>query len=131
MKKIISTPDAPPAVGPYSQAVVIEPLKLVYTAGQIGMDPATGQFVTGGIQTETRQVLQNLKAILTAAGSSLDNVIKMTVFLTDMNDFQSMNTIYQEFFKQEPPARSTVAVKALPRGAQVEMEAVACLNEKY
>ncbi len=131
MKKIIFTPDAPPAVGPYSQAVVIEPLKLVYTAGQIALDPATGQLIGGGIQAETRQVLQNLKAALEAAGSCLDNVVKMTVFLTDMNDFQAMNAIYQEFFKQNPPARSAVAVKALPRGAQVEMEAIACLNEKY
>jgi 2-iminobutanoate/2-iminopropanoate deaminase len=131
MKKIIFTPDAPPAVGPYSQAVVIEPLKLVYTAGQIALDPATGQLIGGGIQAETRQVLQNLKAVLEAAGSCLDNVVKMTVFLTDMNDFQAMNAIYQEFFKQNPPARSAVAVKALPRGAQVEMEAIACLNEKY
>ncbi len=131
MKKIISTPDAPAAVGPYSQAVVIESLNLVYTAGQIAMEPNTGQFVTGGIQAETRQVLQNLKAVLEASGSSLDNVVKMTVFLTDMNDFQAMNAIYQEFFKHNPPARSAVAVKALPRGAQVEMEAVACLNEKY
>jgi 2-iminobutanoate/2-iminopropanoate deaminase len=131
MKKIVFTPDAPPAVGPYSQAVVVEPLKLVYTAGQIALEPATGQLIGGGIQAETRQVLQNLKAVLEAAGSCLDNVVKMTVFLTDMNDFQAMNAIYQEFFKQNPPARSAVAVKALPRGAQVEMEAIACQNEKY
>lgn len=131
MKKIVFTPDAPPAVGPYSQAVVIEPLKLVYTAGQIALEPATGQLIPGGIQAETRQVLQNLKAVLEAAHSNLDNVIKMTVFLIDMNDFQAMNSIYHEFFKQNPPARSAVAVKALPRGARVEMEAIACLNEQY
>jgi len=131
MKKIISTKNAPAAVGPYSQAVVIENLNLVFTAGQIALEPDSGQMVNGGVQAETRQVLVNLQAVLNASGSNLENVIKTTVFLTDMNDFQAMNEIYQEFFSQNslgaPPARSAVAVKQLPKGALVEIEAVAIL----
>jgi len=129
MKKVISTKKAPAAVGPYSQAVLIEKLGLIYTAGQIGMQPETGKMVSGGIQAETRQVLENLRAVLEAGNSRLENVIKMTVFLVDMNDFQTMNEIYQEFFPENPPARSAVAVKQLPKNALVEMEAVAIRNE--
>ena len=122
-KKIISTERAPKAIGPYSQAVGIE--KLVYTAGQVGLDPATMELVEGGIEAQTLQVLTNLKHVLEAAASGLNYVVKTTVFLADMNDFAAMNTIYAEFFPEDAPARSTVAVAALPKGAAVEIEALA------
>ena len=122
-KKIIKTDKAPQAIGPYSQAVQIE--DMVFTAGQIGLDPATKQVVSGGIEAETRQVLNNLKHVLEAANSGLNYVVKTTVFLRDMADFPKMNTIYAEFFPENPPARSTVAVAALPMGVAVEIEAVA------
>ncbi|MCI0513639.1 RidA family protein [candidate division KSB1 bacterium] len=129
MKDIISTAKAPTAIGPYSQAVLIEPLRLVYTAGQIGLLPTTGQMVNGGIQAETRQVLLNLQAVLQASGSDLEHVIKTTVFLTDMNHFQTMNEVYAEFFPVAPPARSAMAVKQLPKNALVEIEVVAVIPE--
>ena len=122
-KKIIKTDKAPQAIGPYSQAVQIE--DMVFTAGQIGLDPATKQVVSGGIEAETRQVLNNLKHVLEAANSGLNYVVKTTVFLRDMADFPKMNAIYAEFFPENPPARSTVAVAALPMGVAVEIEAVA------
>ena len=122
-KKIIKTDKAPQAIGPYSQAVQIE--DMVFTAGQIGLDPATKQVVNGGIEAETRQVLNNLKHVLEAANSGLNYVVKTTVFLRDMADFPKMNAIYAEFFPENPPARSTVAVAALPMGVAVEIEAVA------
>ncbi|MDP3184069.1 MAG: RidA family protein [Anaerolineales bacterium] len=122
-KKVITSEKAPRAIGPYSIAIQVE--NLVFTAGQIGLDPAKGELVPGGIQAETRQVLTNLKHVLEAAGTSLDGVIKTTVFLKDMADFAKMNAIYAEFFTQNPPARSTVAVAGLPIGACVEIEAVA------
>ena len=122
-KKIIKTDKAPQAIGPYSQAVQIE--DMVFTAGQIGLDPATKQVVSGGIEAETRQVLNNLKHVLEAANSGLNYVVKTTVFLRDMADFPKMNAIYAEFFSENPPARSTVAVAALPMGVAVEIEAVA------
>jgi 2-iminobutanoate/2-iminopropanoate deaminase len=122
-KKIIKTDKAPQAIGPYSQAVRTE--SMVYTAGQIGIDPATKELVSGGVEAETRQVLTNLKQVLEAAGSGLNYVVKTTVFLRDMADFPKMNAIYAEFFSENPPARSTVAVAALPMGVAVEIEAVA------
>jgi 2-iminobutanoate/2-iminopropanoate deaminase len=124
-RTIITTENAPAAVGPYSQAVRLG--NMVYTAGQIPLDPATGQLVEGGIETQTERVLLNIQAVLAAAGSSLDQVVKTTVFLTDMADFQAMNGVYGRFFApdQAPPARSTVAVVALPLGVRVEIEAVA------
>ncbi len=122
-KKIVSVEHAPQAIGPYSQAVVTD--FFVFTAGQIGLDPATMELVPGGVDAQTRQVLTNLKHVLEAAGSSLDRVVKTTVFLTDMAHFAAMNAVYAEFFPQNPPARSTVAVAALPKGALVEIEAVA------
>ncbi|MBN2385479.1 MAG: RidA family protein [Anaerolineales bacterium] len=122
-KTIISSDKAPKALGPYSVAVRIE--GLVYTSGQIGLDPATGEFVPGGIEAETRQVLTNLQHVLKAAGSGLEQVVKTTVFLKDMADFARMNAAYSEFFTQDPPARSAVAVAGLPKGASVEIEAVA------
>jgi len=122
-KKIVSTPKAPAAIGPYAQAVRSQ--TLVFTAGQIGIDPATGELVEGGVEAQTRQVLNNLEQVLEAADSGLRFVLKTTVFLKDMNDFAKMNAVYAEFFPEHPPARSTLAVAALPRGALVEIEAVA------
>ena len=124
-KKIVSTDQAPRAIGPYSQAVRIE--SLVYTAGQIGLDPGSMELVAGGIEAQTRQALTNLKHILEAAGSGLNYVIKTTVFLADMNDFAAMNAVYAEFFPDNPPARSTVGVAGLPKSAVVEIESVALL----
>lgn len=114
------------AIGPYSAA--IRAGGFVYTSGQLGLDPATGEFAPGGVEAETRQALTNLTTVLQAAGSSLQQVVKTTVFLRDMNDFARMNSVYAEFFAAEPPARSAVQVAALPRGAAVEIEAVALLN---
>jgi 2-iminobutanoate/2-iminopropanoate deaminase len=122
-KKIVHTDKAPQAIGPYSQAIRTE--SLVYTAGQIGIDPATNELVSGGIEAETRQVLTNLKQVLEAAGSGLNYVVKTTVFLRDMADFSKMNAVYAEFFPENPPARSAVQVAALPKGVAVEIEAVA------
>ncbi|HLW58361.1 MAG TPA: RidA family protein [bacterium] len=122
-KRVIKTEQAPPAIGPYSQAVVGG--GMVFAAGQIPLDPRTGQSVPGDVRVQTRRVLDNLKAVLEAAGSSMDKVVKTTVFLRDLNDFGAMNEIYGEYFKESPPARSTVQVAKLPRDAAVEIEAVA------
>ena len=124
-KKIVSTDKAPAAIGPYSQAVRIE--ALVYTAGQVGLDPASKELVSGGIEAQTRQALTNLIHIREAAGSGANYVVKTTVFLADMNDFAAMNQVYAEVFPENPPARSTVAVAGLPKSALVEIEAVALL----
>jgi 2-iminobutanoate/2-iminopropanoate deaminase len=124
-KQIVQTDKAPQAIGPYSQAIRIE--GLVYTAGQIGLDPATGELVSEQVAEQTRQVLTNLMYVLEAAGSGLNFVVKTTVFLKDMQDFSKMNVVYAEFFPENPPARSTLAVSALPKGALVEIEAVALL----
>ena len=123
MKKIISTTKAPSAIGPYSQAIQVG--NLIYTSGQIPINPATGSFVEGGIKEQTRQSLLNVKAILEEAGLTMCNVVKTTVFMTDMNDFADMNAVYAEFFTEPYPARSAVAVKTLPKGALVEIEVVA------
>jgi 2-iminobutanoate/2-iminopropanoate deaminase len=123
MKKIISTSKAPAAIGPYSQAIKVG--NLVYTSGQIPVNPATGSFVEGGIKEQARQSLTNVKAILEEAGLTMANVIKTTVFMADMNDFADMNAVYAEFFAEPYPARSAVAVKTLPKGALVEIEVVA------
>jgi 2-iminobutanoate/2-iminopropanoate deaminase len=125
-RKIISTQHAPAAVGPYSQAVQIG--DLVYSAGQIPLVPETGKIVEGGIEAQTRQVMQNLSAVLEAAGSSLSNVIKTTIYVTDLADFAAINQVYGSFFEVDPPARSTVQVAALPLGAKVEIEVVAAVN---
>lgn len=122
-KRIVHTDNAPQAIGPYSQAVCTE--KMVFTAGQVGFDPATMEVVTGGVEAETRQALYNLKQILEAANSGLNYVVKTTVFLRDMADFSKMNAVYAEFFPENPPARSTVAAAALPKGVAVEIEAIA------
>lgn len=125
MKTVISTAKAPAAIGPYSQAIQVG--HLVYTSGQIPIDPATGQFVEGGIKEQTRQSLLNVKAILEEAGLTMENVVKTTVFMADMGDFAEMNAVYAEFFSEPFPARSAVAVKSLPKGALVEIEVVAGL----
>ena len=124
-KKIIQTDKAPKAIGPYSQAVRMD--AFVYTAGQIGLDPATMELVPGGVEEQTRQVLTNLSHVLEAAGTDLSHVVKTLVFLRDMNDFPKMNAVYAEFFGENPPARSTVAVAGLPKGGLVEIEAVALI----
>jgi len=125
-KKIVSTEKAPKAIGPYSQAIQTE--KLVFTAGQVGLDPATMELVEGGIEAQTRQVLTNLRHVLETADSGLNFIIKTTVFLQDLSDFARMNSVYAEFFPENPPARSTVQVAALPRGALVEIECIALLS---
>jgi 2-iminobutanoate/2-iminopropanoate deaminase len=125
-KKIVSTEKAPKAIGPYSQAIRTE--NLIFTAGQVGLDPATTELVDGGIEAQTRQVLTNLRHVLETADSGLNFVVKTTVFLQNLDDFARMNTVYAEFFPENPPARSTVQVAALPKGALVEIECVALLN---
>jgi len=122
-REIIATTEAPGAVGPYSQGVVTE--GLVFTAGQIPINPASGKVEAESIEDQTRQVLNNVDAVLRAAGSGLHRVVKMTVFMTDLGDFQAMNGVYAKFFPTDPPARSAVQVVALPLGVQIEMEAVA------
>ena len=122
-KETIATENAPAAVGPYSQAVHIG--NLIFTAGQIALIPGTGELRTGGISEQTQQVMKNLEAVLTAAGSNMDQVIKTTVFLQDMGDFSAMNEEYAKAFNQDPPARSTVEVSKLPLGALVEIEMIA------
>lgn len=124
-KQVVQTPHAPAAVGPYSQAICAH--GFVFTAGQIPLDPQTNQLVDGGIEEETERALENLKAVLEAAGSSLDRVVKTTVYLRDMNDFPVMNQVYARYFGEAPPARSTVQA-VLPKGARVEIEAVAVLK---
>lgn len=126
-KTIITTDKAPKAIGPYSMAVSNG--QLLYTAGQLGIDPATGNLVEGGIQIQTRQAFMNLKNILEAAGTSLDYVIKTTVFLKDMQEFALMNEVYAEFFNGDYPARSAIQVAALPKNGAVEVEAVAILPQ--
>ena len=121
--KVISTKKAPAAIGPYSQAIQVG--NLVYTSGQLPIDPATGAFPEGGVKEQTRQSLTNVKAILEEAGTGMGNVVKTTVFMADMNDFADMNSVYAEFFAEPYPARSAVAVKTLPKGALVEIEVVA------
>ena len=125
-KMTIKTEKAPQAIGPYSQGILTG--NFVFTAGQISLDPETGEIVPGGIEAETRRVLQNLSSVLEAAGSSLDRVVKTTVFLRDMGDFARMNSVYAEFFTGSFPARSTVQVAALPKNAAIEIEAVAIVD---
>ena len=125
-RSIIKTEKAPQAIGPYSQAVRVG--NTLYTSGQIPAEPETGKIVEGGIESQTRQALENLKAVLEAAGGSLDRVVKTTLFIKDMNDFQVINKIYGEYFKEPYPARSCVEVARLPKDVQVEIEAVALLD---
>ena len=127
MRIPVKTDGAPGAIGPYSQA--IKAGGFVFASGQVAIDPQTGEFVAGGIAEQTEQVLKNLSAVLVAAGSSLNQVVKTTVFLADMKEFTAMNEVYGKFFTGEPPARATVAAAGLPRDARVEIEAVALLVE--
>jgi len=128
-KKAISTAQAPAAIGPYSQGVISEGKRLVFVSGQVPLDPATGQLVTGGIAEQTRRSLENLKAVLAAGGARLDHEVKTTVFLQHMSDFPAMNEVYQQYFREAYPARATVEVAALPKGALVEIEAIAVPDE--
>ncbi len=123
MRQIISTPAAPAAIGPYSQAVRIG--NLIFTSGQIPLDPVSGKLVEGTVEEQTRQVLENVKAVLEAAGSGLERVVKSTVFIKSMDDFARINAVYAEFFPSDPPARSCVEVARLPKDAGVEIEVIA------
>lgn len=125
-REVVVARGAPKAIGPYSVAIRTE--NFVFASGTIGVDPATGDFVDGGVEGQTRQTLKNLAEVLEAGGSSLGNVVKTTVFLHDMAEFAKMNAVYAEFFTDEPPARSTVEVAALPKGAAVEIEAIALVD---
>ncbi len=123
MRNVVTAENAPKAIGPYSVAIQTE--GLVFCSGQLGLDPVSGEFVAAEVEAQTRQALTNLKNVLEAAGSSLQNVVKTTVFLKDMADFPKMNAVYGEFFSTNPPARSAIAVAGLPKGGLVEIEAIA------
>jgi 2-iminobutanoate/2-iminopropanoate deaminase len=127
-KQVVATQEAPPAIGPYSQAIRVG--GMLFISGSLGMVPATGQIAAGGIAPETEQALNNLGAILKAAGASFDDIVKTTIFLTDMADFKTVNELYAKRFSSAPPARSTVAVKELPRNGKVEIEAIAIAPRK-
>ena len=126
MKKIISTTDAPAAVGPYSQAIRCG--QFVFCSGQIPLDPKTAQMVQGDIKAQTQRVMDNITAVLRAEGLTFENIVKTTIFLTNLADFQTVNELYGSYFKSDPPARSTVQVAALPKGASVEIEVIAVAN---
>ena len=128
MKEIIATDKAPRAIGPYSQAVRAG--GFIFASGQIPFDPATGEFVPGGIAEQTEQVLKNLTAVFAAAGVEMDQIVKTTVFLADMGDFTAMNEMYARFFGDAPPARSTVQAAGLPRGARIEIDAIAVMDSE-
>ena len=125
MKKIVATTEAPEAIGPYNQAIIDPKSGLIFTSGQIAIDPKTGELAGTDISSQTRQTLANLKAVLIAAGSGLENSVKVVVYLTDLNDFSEMNKIYAEYFGKDFPARATVQVSKLPKDALIEMEVVA------
>ena len=128
MKTPLSVPDAPKAIGPYSQAQVVRlhgGNRMVFTAGQVGLDPKSGELVAGGVTEQTAQVMRNLTAVLAGAGFTLADIVKTTVYLVDMQDFQAMNEVYGRHFRDAPPARSTIAVAGLPKGARVEIDAIA------
>jgi len=122
-KQIIATKKAPGAIGPYSQGVKVG--KFLYTSGQIPLDPATGELIEGGVEEQTKQVLENLQAVLVAGGTSLENVVKTTVFIKNMDDFTLINQVYSQYFTARPPARSCVEVARLPKDVEVEIEAIA------
>lgn len=126
MKQVLKTDMAPKALGPYSQG--IKTGDMIFLSGQLGLDPVTNEFAEGGVAEQTRQSLTNLKNILESAGSSMKNVIKTTVFLNDMNDFQAMNAVYSQFFESDPPARSTVQAAALPKNGLVEIDLIASIK---
>jgi 2-iminobutanoate/2-iminopropanoate deaminase len=128
MRETIKTPNAPAAIGPYSQGIKTYAGKMIFTAGQIALDPVAGRLIEGDIAAQTRRALDNVKAILVAAGATLDNVVKTTVFMADLGEFAAMNEVYATYFSANPPARSTFEVKALPRGAKIEIEAIAVVE---
>ena len=125
-REVVKTDSAPSAIGPYSQG--IRAAGLLFVSGQIPLDPATGEMVSGDIAAQVRRVLENLKGILQAGGSGLDRVLRITVYLSDLGEFPQMNEVYREYFADRPPARSTIGVAALPRGARVEIDAIALLG---
>jgi 2-iminobutanoate/2-iminopropanoate deaminase len=125
VREVVSTPDAPAAIGPYSQGVVVSGGRTLYTAGQIPLDPRTMQLVEGDIRAQTERVMENLAAVLKAAGMSWDNVVRCGIFLQTMDDFQAVNEVYGRYFPGQKPARSTVAVATLPKNARVEIDAIA------
>lgn len=128
MKQVIASKNVPAAIGPYSQAIAVEGAKrMVFLSGQIGLDPATGQLVTGGIDAETKQVMKNIEALLKECNATFAQVVKSTIFLKDFNDFTIVNQIYGSHFPKEPPARSTVEVARLPRDAKIEIECLVAL----
>jgi len=127
-RRAVSTSAAPGAVGPYSQAIATD--DLVFCSGQVGLDPSTGELVAGGVEAEAERVIRNLEAVLDAAGCTLADVVKTTCFLADINDFAKFNAVYAPFWPDPPPARSTFGVAALPRGAQVEIEAIAVRSSR-
>jgi 2-iminobutanoate/2-iminopropanoate deaminase len=128
-RTVVSTPNAPAAIGPYSQGIVAQG-SMVFTAGQVGFDPASGALVAGDVKAQTRRALENVKAILEKGGATLQSVVKTTVFLKEMGEFAAMNEVYAEFFPAPAPARSTVEVARLPRDARVEIEAIAVVERR-
>ena len=126
-KKVINTDQAPEAIGPYSQA--IQAGNMIYTSGQIALDPATGEMVSPDIKAQTKQAMENLKSVIEAGGSDMNQVVKVTLYIKDMNDFGTINEIYCNYFKDACPARSCVEVSALPKGALIEIEAIAMVNK--
>ena len=124
-RKVIQTDEAPRAIGPYSQAVTVDAGRVTFLSGQIPLDPKTMELVSGDITVQTERVMENLKAVLAAAGLDFSHVVRCGIFLVDMNDFAKVNEVYSRYFKENPPARATVAVAALPRGARVEIDAIA------
>lgn len=125
MKEIISTSKAPSAIGPYSQAVKVG--NMLFISGQIPIDPKSGNIIDGDIKEQTKRVLENIKGILESIGANLSNVVKTTVFMVDLSEFSDMNEVYKEYFSENPPARSTIQVSALPRNVRIEIEAIAIL----
>ncbi|QVL32925.1 RidA family protein [Telmatocola sphagniphila] len=127
MRTIIESPGAPKAIGPYSQGIKIKANELIYLSGQIPLDPVSGHVVEGGVEAQAERVLENITALLTAAGAKMTDVVKATMFLKDMNDFPKVNAIYSRYFPTNPPARSTIEVARLPRDVLVEIEVIAAL----
>ncbi len=126
MKEIVSTPKAPAAIGPYAQAVKIKASEMLFCSGQIPLDPESGQLTTGPAADQAKKVMENLKAIIDASGFTIDDVVKTTIYLTDLDDFSEVNSVYESYFPGSFPARATVQVAALPRGAAIEIDAMAC-----
>jgi 2-iminobutanoate/2-iminopropanoate deaminase len=125
MRTVVSTSEAPNAIGPYSQGIKVSGGEMVFCSGQVGLDPATGELVSGGVEAEAERAMKNLAAVLAAAGASFKDVVRTTIFLADMADFSKVNAVYAKFFEKDPPARATVQVAALPKMARVEIDAIA------